>query len=115
MLLDFILIKENSTELIVVGNYNNDFEFFADNVQIFPDKINKMWRLDIKTQKYINDTYRIILTKKYSELTIIFHNANLNLQNFKNLRKGKYEYHRYKMYLDENCVYVQKKHLVRRR
>lgn len=115
MLIDFILIKENSTELIVVGDYNNEIEFFADNLAILPDKINRMWRFDFEDKTYKNDTYRIILTKRFNELIINLNNCELNYDNFKNLRKGKYEYHKYRMFLDTNKVYVEKKHLVRSR
>lgn len=115
MLLDFILIKENSTELVVIGDYNNDFEFFADNIQIFPEKINRMWRLDRENVKYVNDTYRIILSKKFSILKIKVNNCDINLENFKNLRKGKYEYHKYRMHLDRNNIYIHKKYFIRRR
>lgn len=115
MILDFILIKENSTELIVIGDYTNDFEFFADNVQVFPDKINKIWRLDIESKKYVNDSYRILLTKKFSILKIKINNSEINLENFKNLNSGKYEYHKYRMYLDKDSIYIHKKYFIKRR
>lgn len=115
MVLDFILIKENSTELIVTGIYNNDFEFFADKIQIFPDKVNKIWKLNESTQLYEKNSCRIVINKNFSLLKIVVSNCEINYESLKNLHRGKYEYHRYKMYLDENNIYVHKTHFVRRR